>query len=78
MHRNTKQVMSYKETSRDSLGSVPRSSYPEAESEVSIFSPAARSALRSNQPPSLNARPIVSIYGHDVDEIPNTPGRAAA
>jgi hypothetical protein len=55
---------------------APCSSHPEAEAGVAIFTRATRSALRRNQPVPRRelGKPIVSIDGRDVEEI---PGRAA-
>lgn len=58
---------------------MPCSSHPEAETGVRIISSANRPAQRGNRIlPVLEVRkPIVSVHGRDVAEIPETKERAA-
>jgi hypothetical protein len=71
--------MKRKEKSGNFRGMEPSSSHPEAEAGVEIFSPATRSALRRNRnsPERELRKPIVSIHGRDVEEVPDTKGRVA-
>jgi len=60
--------------SRDSESAAPYSSHPEAESGLGIVRPISRSLSPRNQPcsPPEVRKPIVSIHGRDVEEIPDT------
>jgi hypothetical protein len=73
MHRNPRMKINRKQK-RGPL--APCSSYPETEAGVAIFTRATRSASPRKQPIALGElrKPIVSIYGRDVEKI---PGRAA-
>lgn len=71
--------MNRKEKSANRSGEMPSSSHPEAEAGVVIASLATRLQQRRKRPvPSRESRkPIVSIHGRDVEEIPKTKVRVA-
>ncbi|HVJ04876.1 MAG TPA: hypothetical protein VM578_04345 [Candidatus Saccharimonadales bacterium] len=68
--------MKSKSKSRSLSSKIPSSSHPEAEAGVRLSAAAVRVA-GPRRTVQRSQKPIVSISGHDVEEIPDTKGRAA-